>query len=109
MKSHRLEPGVDRFLRKELGDLHPNRPFAEAVAVHLGAAPAAVWTQASAAERVVAMLKAQYNTLDAEVLARSPELVASLFQNADMLEPADGGSHAIATLVMEAIERLVDG
>lgn len=109
MSSRHLEADVGRFLRARLGERHPNRPFAEAVAIHLGAGPSAVWSQAAAAERVVALLHQQYNTRDAEDLARSPELVASLFQNADMLEPADDGSHAITALVMEAIERLADG
>lgn len=104
-----LEREVEQFISAALGEAHPNRSFAEAVVIHLGAGPTAVWSQREAAERVVGLLRAQYNTLDAEDLARSPELVASLFQNADMLVTADDGSHAIAALVMEAIERLVDG
>lgn len=104
-----LDPEVGRFIRSALGESHLNRPFAEAVVTHLGAGPTAVWSQAMAAERVVGLLQEQYNTFDAEDLVRSPELVASLFQNADMLDPADDVSHAIAALVMEAIERLVDG
>jgi hypothetical protein len=105
----RLDPAVDRLLLDRLGPAHPNLEFARAVAAHLGAAPTAVWSQRGAAERVVELLQPQYNTIDAEELARAPELVASLFQNADLLVPSDKGSHAIAALVMQAIERLVDG
>ena len=104
-----MDPEVDGFLRERLGAGHPNLEFAKAVVVHMGAAATAVWSQQAAAERVVALLQPQYNTFDADELARSPELVASLFQNADMLAPTDDRSHAVAALVMEAIERLVDG
>lgn len=104
-----IEPEVGGYLRRELGESHPNLPFAEAVVAHLGVGPTAVWSQETAAERVVGLLREQYNAYDAEGLARAPEFVASLFQNADMLVIADDGSHAIAGLVMEAIERLADG
>lgn len=103
-----LHPDVARFLHDQLGG-HPNIEFASAVSIHLGAADTAGWSQQAAAQQVVELLRSGYNTIDAEELARSPELVASLFQNADLLAPNDAGSHAVAALVMEAIERLVDG
>jgi hypothetical protein len=106
--SRQLDPAVELFLLDRLGPTHPNRRFAEAVTTHLGVGPTAVWSQAEAAKRVVELLETRYNTEDAEILARSPELVASLFQNADMLVASDEGSRALAILVMKAIEHLVD-
>ena len=105
----RLDPEVARYLRERLGEGHPNSEFAEAVTVHLGAAMSTGWSQRAAAEQVVALLQPGYNTTDAEELARKPELVASLFQNADLLAYEDVNSQILAALVMEAIERLVDG
>lgn len=106
---NRLEPAVERYLHDGLGAAHPNLVFARAVTVHLGGSGTSVWSQQAVAERVVELLQPRYNTQDAEELARDPELVASLFQNADLLAPDDDRSHAIAALVMQAIERLVDG
>jgi hypothetical protein len=105
----RLEPDVACYLEDRLGRAHPNSEFARAVTLHLGSVGLEGWSQQAVARQVVELLEPGYNTLDAEALARMPELVASLFQNADLLTPDDPRSHVVAALVMEAIERLVDG
>lgn len=108
--ARRLADSTSARLREGLGEGSAALPFAEAVTLHLAHAPgrpASPEHEASAAARVLELLRASPG--DAPRLADDPELLASVFQNADLLH-AHGAAAAdrVALLVMRALEAAED-
>lgn len=99
---------VDRLLRANLGPATRNRAFAEAVIRHLSTGPAAVLPEVEVAERVLEALQAAAAGAGEPPrrLDHLPEILASFFQNADLLDPGDPTSRAISRWVMTMLETL---
>jgi hypothetical protein len=103
-------PDLSALLRAMLGDDNAVLPFAEAVVSHLTTLPAAQAPPEEVLARVVAILEAVVDESNDETpaatLAAHPELLASFFQNADLLDPSIPESDRVAHLVLESLERL---
>jgi hypothetical protein len=113
MSRTRLRREQTVLLRAIVGEAKGVERFAEAVVAHLTNPPAA----SSAPEDVIARLSAVLAGAMAEeeferavgLLSDDPELLASVFQNADLLEPGAGETRRIAALVAETLERVGGG
>lgn len=105
----RIDPEVDAVLRECLAEDQGLLPFARAVVVHLSNPPARPRSQAEVAARVIEALDADGDPETgppAPGWTNDPELLASFFQNADLLDPRHAGTGRIAHRVMEALERI---
>ena len=92
-------------IRSGLGSSSALVPYAVAVVRHL-ATPSTGRT-AEVVDRVVGVLaEALEGSADAaaESLLQDPELLASFFQNADLLDPRDRTTIPVTRLVMRAVE-----
>ena len=101
------ETGVAGLLRVMLGAGSPMLPFAVAVATQLSGARTGSTSVADAVALVGLVLEPLVDGGErpgSEILLRNPELLASFFQNADLLDPADAATPRLAALVMEALE-----
>jgi hypothetical protein len=76
-----------------------------AVIRHLGAEHAGELSQRQVAESIVTILRpAGGGEPSAATLLENPEILASFFQNADLLDPHGADSMAISRMVMKALE-----
>lgn len=101
----RLSAAAHDQLRSRLGAGSGALRFAAAVVAHLAASP---HHEARLVERVAGLILAceRGSPLDeaAVQLLGEPELLASLFQNADLLDPTEyGAAGAVGALVMETL------
>lgn len=106
------EPGVSDLLRVLLGTESRVLPFAVAVATQLSAGDTAETSTASAVAMVAGVLEPMLDggePPEVGLLLAQPVLLASFFQNADLLDPEDPVTAEIASLVMAAMERLSPG
>lgn len=95
------ETRLQRIVENSLPDRPALHPFALAVVTHLSRAAEGSVDDARAGERAVAIRElAEGRGGD---LRADPPLLASLFQNADLLDPYDPASARIANAVMLAI------
>jgi hypothetical protein len=100
-----MERGVVEFLKQQLGSDYPNLGFLRAVIRHLGAEHAGELSQRQVAESIVTILRpAGGGEPSAAALLENPEILASFFQNADLLDPHGADSMAISRMVMKALE-----
>lgn len=79
--------------------------------VHLTHGDTSVEARARVIGRIVSVLDVDDDTDDedrAAVLVADPDLLASVFQNMDLLDPGDPATDALARLVMTALERMGD-
>lgn len=81
--------------------------FALAVVRHLSGPSIGMPAERAIADVLAALDASDRDSHGPEVhpLSENPELLASFFQNADMLDPKDPSSASIANAVLEAIER----
>ena len=102
-----LEPPVAEYLSERLGEQYPNYPFLVAVILHLASGPNPSWRQLELAHRVVDILFPEtWGRPASSLLVEHPEVLASFFQNADLLDQKSADSVAISRIVMRAIESL---
>ena len=102
-----LEPPVAAYLRERLGSEYPNYPFIAAVILHLGSGRNPSWPQLELAHRVADIVcPEKWGRPSSAILAEHPEILASFFQNADLLDPKAPDSTAVSKIVMRAIESL---
>jgi hypothetical protein len=109
--TQKLDAGTTTLLRTLLDDAEPLLPFAEAVVLHLTSPPARSDSPEGIVGSVVALLRAASDpddTAAVNLLCEDPRLLASFFQNADLLDPGSPEAAGVARLVMTALER-VDG
>jgi hypothetical protein len=100
-----MERGVVEFLKQQLGSDYSNLRFLRAVIRHLGAEHAGELSQRQVAESIVTILRpAGGGEPSAATLLENPEILASFFQNADLLDPHGADSMAISRMVMKALE-----
>jgi hypothetical protein len=100
------------LLRVMLTDSSPLLPFAEAVLRHLrgsGAAPVGYDDLVSSALEILRAIHEDDQQLPAKRLARLPALMASFFQNADLLPPSAPETTRLAALVANAMEIVSEG
>ncbi|MEX2569729.1 MAG: hypothetical protein WD737_00385 [Gemmatimonadota bacterium] len=96
------------LLRTLLGETSPLLPFAEAVVLHLCMPPARIGAPADVIAVVAEMLNEEALAgSDAEVRRRiraHPQVLASFFQNADLLEHHTAEAALVGRMVMAALE-----
>ena len=108
-----VEPEVESVLAEMLQEAEDLLPFARAVIVHLSRGSGAGMAQMQAATHVLEALA--WGVLDGDAgetpfsLDSNPELLASFFQNADLLDPRSPRTAAIAKGVMNALQRIGTG
>lgn len=104
-----LGSAIEGILWKHLEGAVELLPFARAVVRHLSRIPGAMSTAEQVAERVGSSLQAiaaGHVTLASSNLRHDPELVASFFQNADLLGPERPLTKAVGSAVMRALEEM---
>jgi hypothetical protein len=103
---------TSELLRIALTGSSPLLPFAEAVARHLRASGAASIDGddlVNSAVELLRLVQEDDQPLPARRLAESPVLMASFFQNADLLPPAAPETARIGALVLKAMEFMTRG
>jgi hypothetical protein len=95
-------------VREELGESSPVLPFATGVILHLSRSGGLEGNE-DIASRIIDVFRAidGGDETAAEHLAESPVLVASFFQNLDLMPPTGRETYRVARLVAEAMEILV--
>lgn len=104
----RLDPSTEAVIAEVLGDAEELVPFAAAVTLHLATSVPDRWTPREAAICVLEALGWGDDQENDEPfpLHRHPEILASFFQNADLLEPDRDTTAPIAKAVLNAMQRL---
>jgi hypothetical protein len=105
---HDSDGQISDLLRILLGEDSRMLEFATAVAIHLRDAPGnrqATDEVVSRLVRVLAPFRDEDEPPPPDVLLADPELLASFFQNADLLDPSAPETSAVARLVTSALER----
>lgn len=103
------ERAIEGILWKYLEGADELLPFARAVIQHLSRAPGARLSAEQIADRVGASLHAivaAQGLSTSSNLGNDPELVASFFQNADLLTPGRPLTKSVGSAVMRAVEEM---
>ena len=106
-----LERAVERILCTHLEDAVELLPFAMGVVRHLSRAPGTGSSAEQVAHRVGSTLRTiagGHGPRAWSNLSNDPELVASFFQNADLLEPGRPLTKAVGSAVMSAVGEMHD-
>jgi hypothetical protein len=109
-RSYRRTPEENEegaLLRAALGTHSPLLPFAEAVVRHLSTTSHAGESPVRIAELLLGIVDPVTSSDRAiDDLARSPAMLASFFQNADLLAPGSPEATRVAGLVLGAMDLL---
>lgn len=106
-----LDARTQDILRTLLEGAEPLLPFATAVVLQLDADPTRVAARELTMGRLAEILRAAREpgeALPVDLLAADPPLLASFFQNTDLLDPGTDETAAVARMVMAALERIDD-
>ena len=114
-RSRQAQPSLDassqEILRTLLEGAESLVPFANAVVLQLDADPARAAARELTMGRLAEILRAARDpgeALPVDILAADPPLLASFFQNTDLLDPGADETAAVARMVMAALERIDD-
>ncbi len=103
---------IEEIFHVILSPASPLLPFASAVVKHLRGSGALVENGDDLVNRVVELLRAVQDgdeVLPAALLADSPVLIASFFQNADLLPPAAPETARLGALLLDVMEIVSGG
>ena len=101
-----ISPAAASVLDDHLGRVHPGRRFVEAVIEHLTGPTVGRSEEPVTAELVRIFAEIEDRAAVSMRLERDPDLLASFFQNADLLDPARPESKQLSLAVMAAIHRI---